>query len=201
MPALIETSFTGQITWLGQVPEEGESIRAQAVSELELDFTGPVGERHGGLTRPSCSRVLNQYPKRGTEIRNVRQLSVLSAEEISLIAREVGLDELDPQLLGASMVLSGIPDFTKVPPSSRLQFASGAVLTIDMENLPCHLPAREIDSDHPGHGKPFKAAARQRRGVTAWVEHPGSVAIGDSCTLYIPGQPVWPHLDAARKGG
>ena len=37
---------------------------------------GLVGEAHGGLTRPACTRVARQYP-RGAEIRNVRQLTAL----------------------------------------------------------------------------------------------------------------------------
>lgn len=198
MPALKKTKMTGRITYLGRVADSGETLRAEALEAAELTWEGIAGECHGGLTRPSCSRVLTQYPERGTEIRNVRQLSVLSAEEIAAIAGKIGLEQLDPRLLGASMVLTGIPDFTHVPPSSRLQFPSGAVLAIDMENRPCVLPGREIEADHAGHGKAFKRAAEGMRGVTAWVERPGPVKIGDSAVLHIPDQPVWPHLDAAR---
>jgi hypothetical protein len=89
------------------------------------------------------------------------------------------------------MVLSGIPDFTHVPPSSRLQGPSGLTLTIDMENRPCVLPGREIEADAPGHGKAFKAAAAGRRGVTAWVERPGAVALGEELRLFIPDQRAW----------
>lgn len=198
MPALKKTSFTGRITFLGQVTAMGENMRARATDRGTLTFEGLVGEDHSGLTRPSCVRVTDQYPK-GTEIRNVRQLSIVSAEELAAIADKIGLPMLDPQLLGATMVVEGIPDFTHVPPSSRLQFESGACVTIDMENRPCQLPAREIEKDHEGHGKTFKAAAKNMRGVTAWVERPGDVAVGDRCVLHVPDQPVWAHLDAARE--
>lgn len=197
MPALKPTDFTAVIRWIGRVPVEGEAILSAPADRLELGFDGPVGERHSGRTRPSCSRVTTQYP-RGTEIANVRQLSVVSAEELSLIAREMGLEEIDPVWLGASLVIEGIPDFTLVPPSSRLQVPDGATLILDMENRPCHLPAREIEKVHPGKGKAFKAAAQNRRGVTAWVERPGTLQIGDSLRLHVPDQPVWPHLDKAR---
>ena len=60
-----------------------------------------------------------------------------------------------------------------------------------MENRPCNLPGREIEAEAPGHGKAFKAAAQNRRGVTAWVERPGSLALGDSLTLFIPDQRAW----------
>ena len=88
-------------------------------------------------------------------------------------------------------MLSGIPDFTHVPPNSRLQSPSGATLTIDMENLPCVYPAREIEADAPGHGEAFLKAAHGRRGVTAWVERPGNLRIGDKLRLFIPAQRAW----------
>lgn len=197
MPALKKTDFTGRITYLGRVQDSGTNLRAEALEAAELTWDGIAGECHGGLTRASCSRVTSQY-KRGTQIRNVRQLSVLSCEELAEIARKIGLETLDPALLGASMVIEGLPNLTHLPPSSRLQMASGAVLVVDMENRPCIYPAREIESDHAGHGKAFKSAAKGLRGVTAWVERPGAVALGDEVVLHIPDQPVWSYLAAAR---
>ena len=189
MPTLIEAGYSGEVVWLGQTPSEG-SLRAAAVDAVELGFHGLAGARHEGENRPSCVRVKNLYPK-GTEIRNVRQLTILSAEELAGIAADIGLETLDPGLLGASILLKGIPDFTHVPPSARLQGPSGVTLTIDMENRPCNLPAREIEAGTPGHGKDFKAAAQGRRGVTAWVERPGALKLGDALTLFIPDQRVW----------
>lgn len=197
MPALIATDYTARIIWLGLVPDRDSDLPSIPRERLELRFSGPAGESHGGLTRPSCSRVLSQYPERGTEIRNVRQLSIVSAEELAKIAEGCGLETLDPALLGATMVIEGIPDFSHVPPSSRLQGAGGATVTVDMENRPCLLPAREIEKRMPGHGKPFKRAARGLRGVTAWVEREGTFALGEEIRLHIPHQPVWAHLDRA----
>lgn len=192
MPALTPTTYTGTITWLGHQPEpvENQIIRALPLQEMALGFGGYAGESHAGLTRPSCSRVLAQYP-RGTEIRNVRQLCVVSAEEMAAVAAELGLAEWDHAWVGASVVISGLPDFTHIPPSSRLQAASGATLTVDMENHPCIEPAKTIELVHPGHGKAFKDAARGRRGITAWVERAGVLRLGDSVTLHIPDQRPW----------
>lgn len=191
MPIMIETEYSGEVTWLGHVPGVRDSLRAEAVDRLDLGFAGDAGARHEGLNRPSCSRVTNLYPKRGTEIRNVRQLTLLSAEELGAIAQAIGLDALDPGLVGASVILSGIPDFTHIPPSSRLQAPSGLTLTVDMENRPCVLPGKEIEAEAPGHGAAFKTAAKGRRGVTAWVERPGALALGDRLTLFIPDQRAW----------
>ncbi|MGI9369817.1 MAG: MOSC domain-containing protein, partial [Ruegeria sp.] len=151
------------------------------------------GARHQGSTRPSCVRVKNLHPI-GTEIRNTRQLTILSAEELAEIAKEMDLGSLDPALLGASMVVRGIPDFTHVPPSSRLQAPSGLTVAVDVENLPCVIPGREVESVSPGYGPRFKPAAKGRRGVTAGVERPGSVRVGDRLTLFVPDQRNWaPH--------
>lgn len=198
MPALKPTEFTARITWLGRVIGQEDNLRSAQLAQAYLGFAGIEGEFHGGLTRPSCSRTLAQYPKE-TEIRNVRQLTILSQEELDLIALEMELERIDPIWLGASMVIQGIPDFSHVPPSSRLQANSGASLTIDMENRPCIFPGREIDKDHPTLGPKFKPAAVNRRGVTAWVEREGGVEIGDEVRLHIPDQPVWTHFAEARR--
>jgi hypothetical protein len=190
MPALKPTDYTGRIVWLGLVTDRGAALRSNPVSALEARFSGPEGEAHGGLTRASCSRVLAQYP-RGTTIRNVRQFSVLSSEELARIAARMGLDALDPSLLGATLVIEGIPDLTHLPPSSRLQAASGATLVVDMENRACQLPAVPIEAAFPGRGKAIKSAAQGLRGVTAWVEREGGLALGETMRLHIPDQPVW----------
>ena len=191
MPALVKTEHVGRITWLGRVPHRDASeIVGEPLDEMTLGFDGFTGEFHAGLTRPSCSRVTTQYP-RGTEIRNVRQISVVSAEELAVIAEKLGLEEVDPAWLGASVVVSGLPDFTHVPPSARLQGPDGVTLTVDMLNQPCNLVSKTIEEARPGHGKAFKAAAAGLRGVTAWVERPGTLRLGDSLQLHVPGQRAW----------
>lgn len=191
MPALKPTKITGTITFLGAVPHrDAPTLETVVLQDMPLAFGGYAGDVHSGLTRPSCVRVKDQHP-RDTEIANVRQLSVLSAEEIAEIAADCGLEVMDPVWMGASIVISGIPDFTHLPPSSRLQARDGATLVIDMENLPCQFPAMTIEAAHPGKGKPFKAAAKGKRGVTAWVERPGTLRLGDVLTLHVPDQRAW----------
>lgn len=197
MQALKPTDFHATVTWMGRVIDSDKTLRSEALSEAELTFAGIDGECHGGLTRPSCTRTRLQHPK-GTEIRNVRQLTILSAEELEGIRAEIGVAQFDPAWMGASLVIEGIPDFSHVPPSSRLQGPSGVCLLIDMENRPCVLPGRVIDEDASGHGPKFKRAAEGRRGVTASVERPGHLAVGNRLRLHIPDQPVWAGLEAAR---
>jgi hypothetical protein len=198
MPVLKPTDFVGRITWLGLVRDRSAQLEAEAVAELTASFAGPVGEDHGGLTRPSCSRVVAQYPK-GTMIRNTRQFTILSVEELAATAAKMGLDHLDPALVGATMVIEGIPDLSHLPPASRLQVADGATLVVDIENRSCQLPAKPIEARHAGFGAKYKSAAAGRRGLTAWVEREGVFRLGDAIRLHIPDQPIWAHLEAARR--
>ncbi|QEE36393.1 MOSC domain-containing protein [Octadecabacter sp. SW4] len=191
MPALKPTDITATVTWLGAIMDDDlTAMMAQSYDRIDLTFAGVEGAFHAGLTRPSCSRVTAQYPK-GTDIRNERQLSIVSEEELALIAADMGVNRIDPARIGATMVIRGIPDFTHVPPSSRLQAPSGATVVVDMENRPCIFPAKSLDVVHPGKGKAFKPAAKGRRGVTAWVAAQGAVAVGDTLTLHIPDQRAW----------
>lgn len=198
MPELKPTDYFAAVVWLGRTVEVAPLLAAAEVGDLLLGFDGIAGEVHRGLTRPACSRVAGQYPE-GAEIRNTRQLTLLSAEELAEIAAAMGLDRLDPALLGANVVVEGIPDFTHVPPSSRLQAESGATLVVDRVNLPCTIPSRAVEAAHPGFGKTFKPAAKGRRGVTAWVERAGTLTLGERLRLHVPDQRVWAHLGSARQ--
>lgn len=196
MSVLQPTGFYGEITFLGRVPGGG-ALSSVACDQVYADLNGVEGEAHSGATRASCSRVLPQYP-RGTEIANTRQLSVLSDEEMAVIAARMGLERLDPQLLGASLVLRGIPDLSHLPPGSRLQGPSGVTLVVDVENAPCVLPAKGIETAYPGFGAKFKPAAQGRRGFVGWIERPGVLRLGDAMRLHVPSQRPWAGGQGAK---
>ena len=187
MPALSSTDVTARILWLGLCKRNTQSL---PVEELNVGSSGIEGDRHIGLTRRSCTRVLTQHPL-GTKIRNTRQISIVAAEELKEIAEAMGINVVEPGWLGANIVVQGLPDFSHVPPSSRLQCERGATVCIDMENRPCNLPAKVIEAYFPGNGHAFKKAAKGRRGVTAWVEREGSFRLGDLLHLHIPSQESW----------
>ncbi len=109
MPALKPTDYYATVKWLGSVKDSETNLTSTPTVEMPLTFAGFEAEFHAGLTRPSCSRVKQQYP-RFTEIKNARQLSIVSQEELDLIAAEMGLAQLAPHLVGASLVIDGIPD-------------------------------------------------------------------------------------------
>ncbi len=191
MPTLAPTDYFARVTWLGSVERRGDTTSRQR-ADLPLHFDGPQGEAHGGRTRKACSRTSAQHPE-GTEIANTRQLTVVAAEDLAVIARRMGLETLNPSWLGATLVLDGIVDFSHVPPSSRLQGPDGATLVVDMEIRPCHRPGAVIAAATNGRveGHAFRGAAHGRRGVTAWVERPGTLRLGDWLRLHVPDQPRW----------
>lgn len=190
LPALIPTDHYGTITWLAVVADRGAALASAPRQILMATFAGPEGEAHSGLTRASDGRVLSQYT-RGTTIRNTRQFSILSAEELATLAADMGLESLSPALVGATMLVSGLPDFSHLPPSSRLQGDSGTTLVVDMENHACNLPGPVIEAAHPGKGALFKKLAQGRRGVTAWVEREGTFSLGERLRLHVPSQRAW----------
>jgi hypothetical protein len=167
-----------------------EDLSSSQIASVEVSYEGLQGESHSGLVRASCVRVRHQYPQ-GTEIRNTRQISIVSTEELAVIAEDMGIAGLQPEWLGANLLVSGIPCFSQIPPSTRMIFSGGASLVVDLENSPCKYPGEIIDRHHPGFGKLFAKAAVGRRGVTAWVEREGRINTGDSIDLFIPPQRIY----------
>ena len=190
MPVLNPSGHVGTVAAL-LVNASGDTLESAPRESIEVDWGGFVGEIHGGVTRASCSRVTRQHPK-GTEIRNTRQLSALGAEELEEIADALGLESLEPAWLGANLIVRGLPAFSRLPPSSRLIAADGTALVVDMENAPCRFPGEIIERHRPGHGAGFPKAALGRRGVTLWVERPGSLRVGDELALHVPPPVRWP---------
>ena len=185
-----KTPYVGRITFLGTVTDREEKLASDRRERVVVTFAGIEGESHGGLTRPACSRVADLHP-RDTEIRNVRQISILSEEELARIAGAMGIERLDPAWIGTSIVLEGIPDLTFLPTGSRLQAADGTTLVVEMVNHPCALAGRSVEAFAPGFGPRFKPAATDLRGITAWVEREGSLAVGDELRLHVPAQRAW----------
>jgi hypothetical protein len=198
MPALIPTVHVAEVVWLGVTPDRSAALQSAPREVCSLSFAGPEGEDHAGLTRPSDSRVWRNTraaPRSGTcgNCPSCRRRT-------SRPSRRYGpCRPLPPIVFGATMVLRGIPDFTRIPPSSRLQDEdSGTTLTVDMENRPCHLVSKEIEAlasglrqglQTGGHG----AARRDGLGGAG-----GRDQAGRPLRLHIPDQPEWPHARAAR---
>jgi hypothetical protein len=159
---------------------------------LALTYEGIHGDRHSGLYRKSGPRE-PWYP-RGTPMRNERQLSVLSVEELAEVAAALEIAELRPEWIGANIVLSGVPDLSLLPPRTLMMFPSGAAVRIDGDNGPCKKSGASIAANIPGRPDlelGFVKAAKHKRGLLGWVEREGEVRPGDIVRLRI-----WEHYAA-----
>jgi hypothetical protein len=171
---------------------DGDDLVSRPVEGLELDFSGVVGERHAGATRRSTSRE-PWYP-RGTEIRNDRQLTIVSSVELVEVARAMDLPVLEPGWIGANLVFDDIPALTALPAGTKLLFAGGVTLNIEAENGPCRVAGRSIGRNFPdrtGLDLLFPKLARHKRGVVASVEKPGRIRKGEAVTLLVPAQRLY----------
>lgn len=192
MALLNKLPITGTVAALLLQADRGAGLEKHPVRSLRLTFAGPEGDCHAGLTREADSRTLALY-KRGTEIRNVRQVTIVSEEELAEIAIALGVPVIEPSWFGANIVVRGIPDFTLLPPSTRLQFSSGGTLVVDMENLPCSQIAEVVGRHYPDVQFKLVKVAAHKRGVTAWVEREGEIRSGDTVVLVVPPQRLYPH--------
>ena len=193
MPELLtRLSFEGKVEQLLANPDRDTGLEKAQVPEAQFKFTGMEGDCHGGLTRASDSRMLKQF-KRGTEVRNARQVSILSREELADVAVRMAIPAVKPEWVGANILVSGIPELTLLPPGTRLQFPSGAMLVVDAENHPCRYPAEIIQRHYPEVAMGFVKAAMHKRGVVGWVEAEGVIRIGDRIKLWIPPQRIYSH--------
>jgi hypothetical protein len=176
---------SGSVTACLIVADRGVASRPAAA--LIFNFTGIAGDRHAGLTRPSTSRE-PWYPL-GTVIRNDRQVSIVSDEELATVARAMGLPRLEPAWIGANLSVAGLQDLSALPPGTRLTFAGGAVLRVEAENGPCRIAGRSIAEQVPGRDGLdllFPKVGKHRRGLVASVERPGTIAVGATFEIRLP---------------
>jgi hypothetical protein len=169
-------------------------FQTQPVDRLSLGFDGIAGDFHAGITRRSGGR--EPWYRRGTEIRNERQLSIVAPDEMAEVAQRMSIAELRPEWIGANMLLEGVPTLSMLPAGSLLFFAGGVTIKVDGQNKPCKLAGRSV-ADHAGMDDReagallFPKVARRLRGLVAWVEKPGSIAVGEQISIRIPEQWIY----------
>ena len=109
MPILRPTKIVGRVETIAVNRDLGTDLSTEKVDSVPVSYAGFEGDGHAGLTRKSCVRVRAQY-KEGTEIRNTRQISIVSSEDLAQIADTMGIPEVAPEWIGANLCVSGIPD-------------------------------------------------------------------------------------------
>ena len=167
----------------------GDTFVSEPVDQLTLTYEGVPGDRHAGLLRESGAR--EPWYKRGTEMRNERQLSIVCRTELAGVARDMQIDRIKPEWIGASITLSGVPHLSLLPPRSILMFEGGVSVRIDGDNGPCSYSGASIASHFEGREDIrflFPKVARHRRGLVGWVERAGTIAMGEAVKIRI-----WEH--------
>lgn len=181
----------GTVTTVLKTTSPGE-FQTVEVDRLALTFEGIEGDRHGGFTRLSGGRE-PWYP-RGTQMCNERQISILSEDELQLIAQAMELDVLKPQWIGGNIVVSGVPALSLIPPRTRLVFEGGVVIRVDGDNAPCRIAGGAIGEHVPGRDGLdllFPKVAKRRRGLVGYIEKPGEVRAGEAMLAHVPEQWIY----------
>lgn len=179
----------------------GNDFVSEPVDVLPLTYDGIRGDFHAGLTRASGGR--EPWYKRGTQMRNERQVSILSVEELDEIRQGMGADRLEAGWIGANLVLEGIASLSYLPPRTLLFFDGGVTLRVDGYNAPCRfaggMVAKHLGVDPEGReyrdtdmALTFKNAADMKRGLVAWVEREGEIRPGEGVTARIWEQWIYP---------
>jgi hypothetical protein len=172
----------------------GKSFVSSPVESLKVTYDGIPGDHHAGPTRRSGGR--EPWYKRGTEMRNERQLSILCRDELADAAQAMELERIEPEWIGANIVLDGVKDLSRLPPRSLLFFEGGATIKIDGQNAPCRFAGDSIAEHYPDRDPKalalaFPKLAVGKRGLVGWVEKPGSIHAGQTVTVQVPEQWIW----------
>ncbi|MEM6617166.1 MAG: molybdenum cofactor sulfurase [Pseudomonadota bacterium] len=185
--------LTGTVERVLKTFEEG--FETKDVEALDLTFEGIPGDRHAGVTRKSGGR--EPWYKRGTEIRNERQVTLLCPDELAATADAMEIDRIDPGWIGGNILLSGVPHLSYLPARSLIFFENGVTLVSYGMNGPCKFSGAAIGKRYPdksGLDLLFPKAAKRTRGILAWVEKPGTVQIGETVKIRMEEQ--WVHPGA-----
>ena len=173
----------------------GSAKRAPSTSvdSFTLTFTGIVGDVHGGATRAAGPR--EPAFRRGTVLANLRQVSLVSTEELATIASRMGLARLDPAWLAANIAIEGAGPITQLTRGTIIRFPSGASLYVSDLNSPCKAAANLIRKHvRPAQEQtlPFVPQALGRRGLVAFVYSQGQATAGDAIE-FLFAQPELPN--------
>ncbi|MEN9604379.1 MAG: putative metal-sulfur cluster biosynthesis protein YuaD [Candidatus Parcubacteria bacterium] len=191
--------LTGKVEWVGLTPPLGNSA---AIPRKRIDVFQGQGvqyDKHWGTrTLDVRDEVAQAFGlKKGLECFNMRQWSAVSAEEVALIAADMGIPDIESGDLGENLIVSGIPNFTLLPPGTLIFFKDArkdtrtTILCVYAENQPCYIPAQIIQAKNkgvPGLVGTFDSHARNRRGLVGWTMCSGIIKPNDTVIAYVPAQ-------------
>jgi MOSC domain-containing protein YiiM len=176
--------YTGKVEAIC-IKDDDNRFPTGTQEEVEVTLEGFVGDTHYGYIRPADAR--DPGIKRGTMVRNWRQWSAVSVEELQDIAKKMNIEKVEPWMLAANLTFSGIPNFTNLPRGTELKFEGGTILTVECENDPCMGPGREVAAANTDKApQEFVKAAMHLRGIVGVVYLPGKIKVGETVTVKLP---------------
>jgi MOSC domain-containing protein YiiM len=177
------------------------SLRSVAVPQIQIVVgEGVSGDRHWGSRLSDTREVVLKRIGVGTEVpmANVRQISLIGAEDLERIGEEMGTPAPIPfGLCAENVVVSGLADLTGVPPGSLLTFSRHkdgrtvsrkAVVAVWGETQPCRKPHDNIVEHFDGFtpARAFASASLGRRGIVGFAYCSGRIKLGDAVTVWRP---------------
>ena len=175
------------------------AINGEEISQIIFNLAGPFGDIHTSFNR-KLSGHDGEYIRtsdllKGATVFNWRSWTGLSLEEVTDIEQALGY-RIPTGCLLENIRVSGIPNFSKLEPGTRLVFPAKssagqpeqAILAIWEENGPCRTVGERLENLHnsPGLKTDFIRQAQNKRGVIGFVLAAGVVNIGDSVRAYRP---------------
>jgi len=160
------------------IGKKGE-LGKEATDEISSTIEGIQGDRHFGYTRWSKSKEC--------AVRNDRQWTALSVEEVDIIRQNMELRELAAETLGPNIVVQGIPEFSQLPRGTKLLFENGAIFVVEEFTDPCSRMGQHIADKYKIDAnnqliKPnlFPKASNNERGLVGVIDRPGIIKPGDA---------------------
>lgn len=174
---------------------DNDDLSKEAHESIQVELDGIVGDRHRSYVRDTWKNDKQPY---GTVRRNERQWSAVSVEELAAISEAMDLREpITAASVGANLCIEGIPELSRLPKGTLMQFASGAELMVEEFNPPCsdmskiQASLHETKSGKPVSDTAFSKAAKLNRGVVGVVEAAGVINAGDEVTVVLYETPSW----------
>ena len=148
-------ALTGRLEWIGLRPTCRQPVIEVAEAEL-LKGKGIAGDHHSGGSR-----------------HGKRQVTLIQAEHLAVIAKLCGVDAVNPAELRRNLVISGINIATL---RDQLFSLGEAILHGTGYCHPCSRMEENL-------GRGGYNAVRNHGGITAMVMNSGQIAVGDKLEL------------------
>lgn len=163
----------------------GDSV--SSTNKLTLSWDGIIGDKH--TSRTSIARTQDASDNgvlKGSEVLNLRQITILSKEELKETANLMGIPEISSDDVRANIIIEGLPNLSKLSVGTRMIFPEFAVIYITGENTPCIISGRRVQERFThinGLAIQYPKAALNKRGLLAMVIRPGFVRVGDKIKI------------------